>query len=312
MTVAAGIRIGWADLPVHVRATVEDLLGAPVVSAVSQPGGFSPGTADRVITAAGARAFVKAVGRTQNPHSVEMHRREARITVALPAATPAPRLLGVFDDGDWVAMVFADVEGRHPRTPWEPAELDAVIGTLHRLADMSTPPPLNGLPAVADSLADDLAGWQRLSEDPSPDLPTPPPTAFRAAAERAAAALHGDTLVHLDVRADNLLIRPDGSVVIVDWPWACTGPAWLDTLLLSINVRLYGGDVEADRLLADLARRTGADPADFVDVLAAMAGFFLDAARRPAPPGLPTLRAFQRAQGQALLPWLNERLAGGT
>jgi aminoglycoside phosphotransferase (APT) family kinase protein len=312
MTVAAGVRIGWADLPAHVRDAVEDLLGAPVVAAVSQPGGFSPGTADRVVTVSGARAFVKAVGRVQNPNSVDMHRREARITAALPAAAPVPRLLGVFDDGDWVAIVLDDVEGRHPRTPWERTELDAVVGTLSRLADTLTPAPLSDVPAAADSLAHDLAGWQRLTREPSPDLD--PWTAanlpvLRAAAERAATALRGDTLVHLDVRADNLLIRPDGSVVIVDWPWACTGPAWLDTALLSINVRLYGGGADADRLLADLADRTGAEPGDFVDVLAGIAGFFLDAARLPAPPGLPTVRAFQLAQARALLPWLGERLA---
>jgi hypothetical protein len=33
------------------------------------------------------------------------------------------------------------------------------------------------------------------------------------------------------------------------------------------------------------------------------AGFFLDIARQPPPPGLPTLRAFQRFQADALLPW---------
>ena len=86
----------------------------------------------------------------------------------------------------------------------------------------------------------------------------------------------GDTLVHGDLRADNLLLRRDGSVAIVDWPWASIGPAWLDTVLLSINVRLFGGD--AERVLAELAARTGADPRDFTDVLVGAAGYFLDAA----------------------------------
>jgi hypothetical protein len=39
-------------------------------------------------------------------------------------------------------------------------------------------------------------------------------------------------------------------------------------------------------------------------VLAAAAGYFVDRCRTPPPPGLPTVRAFQRAQGNALLTWL--------
>jgi hypothetical protein len=41
-----------------------------------------------------------------------------------------------------------------------------------------------------------------------------------------------------------------------------------------------------------------------------MAGSFLDGARRPAPAGIPRLRAFQRAQGDATLAWLRRRLEG--
>src|SRR5690348_189205 len=72
MIPATGVRIGWADLPRHVREAVEDILGAPVMAAHSQAGGFSPGTADRVETAIGGRAFVKAVGIELNAKSVAM------------------------------------------------------------------------------------------------------------------------------------------------------------------------------------------------------------------------------------------------
>ena len=50
-------------------------------------------------------------------------------------------------------------------------------------------------------------------------------------------------------------------------------------------------------------------PAARVDaVLAALAGFFVYAAAQPPPPGLPTLRDFQRAQGVEALAWLRRRL----
>jgi aminoglycoside phosphotransferase (APT) family kinase protein len=313
MITATGVRISWLELPAHLRAALEAVLGGPVVSAVSQPGGFSPGTADRVVTADGRRAFVKAVGAAQNEHAPALHRQEAAIAAALPADAPVPALLGALDDGDWVALVLEDVDGRHPRTPWEPAELTAVLSALTSLAATLTPSPLRDVPTAVDRLGHDFAGWRRIAADPPADV-DPWAAAhlaeLRAAGDRGIAAMVGDTLVHGDLRADNLLLRRDGSVAIVDWPWASIGPAWLDTVLFSINVRLFGGD--AERVLTDLAARTGADPQDFTDVLVGAAGYFLDAARRPAPPGLPTLRAFQRAQGEALLPWLRERRATGS
>ncbi|WP_420813584.1 hypothetical protein [Planosporangium thailandense] len=92
---------------------------------------------------------------------------------------------------------------------------------------------------------------------------------------------------------------------MVDWPWACRGPAWLDTLLLLINVRLFG-DHDATSLLRRCAAAADTDLGDLHAVLAGLAGFFADAARRPAPAGLPTLRAFQQAQADAAVSWLRE------
>jgi hypothetical protein len=93
-------------------------------------------------------------------------------------------------------------------------------------------------------------------------------------------------------------------VTILDWPWACRGPAWLDTLLL-INARLYGGH-DTHALLTRHAAVTGADPQDLIAVLSGIAGFFADAARQPPPKGLPTVRAFQRTQAETVLSWLRE------
>jgi aminoglycoside phosphotransferase (APT) family kinase protein len=305
---ATGSRIGWADLPAHVRSAVEHIIGDRVTAAVSQAGGFSPGTAARVRTAGGRRAFVKAVSPAQNDRTPDMHRREARVTAALPPAAPAPRLLGSYDDGEWIALVLSDVEGRHPITPWDRAELDTVLHTLGTMADLLTPSPVPWLPTAETSLGPDLDGWNRVAAHPPPDLD--PWTAgrlddLRAAAARGLAALTGNTMVHLDARADNLLIGPDGAVTVVDWPHASLGPRWLDRLLLLVNVRLYGGH-DCSALLLQCADAYDADPGDLRSVLAGLAGYFVDVARLPPPPGLPTVREFQRAQGDALVSWLAE------
>jgi hypothetical protein len=69
--------------------------------------------------------------------------------------------------------------------------------------------------------------------------------------------------------------------------------------MLLVNVRCYGGQLSTD---------IDADPDDITAVLAGVAGYFVDAARQAPPPGLPTVRAFQAAQGQVVLDWLRQRL----
>jgi len=298
----SGVRIGWSDLPDEVRGAVESMLGGRVAVAVSQTGGFSPGTADRVVTDAGRRAFVKAVSPDLNEQSAELHRREARITAALPPEVPAARLIGSYDDGHWIALVLEDIDGRNPR--WVPEDLSAVLAALAAVSRIRLPATLDDLPSTGELLAYELGGWHRIAADPPEGL-----DAWAArhlgqlcdAASRCPTLLGGHNLVHTDVRADNLLIRPDGSVVLVDWPWASAGPAWFDTLCLAINVATVGGP--------DAATLLEAPPLAQTEALAGMAGFFIDAARQPAPPGLPTLRAFQAAQGTVALELLRERLA---
>jgi hypothetical protein len=311
MVTAAGVRIGWTDVPAYVRAEVARIVGSPIVATESQVGGFSPGAAERLVCADGRRAFVKAAGMSLNEFTPGMYRRELVITAALPPAAPATTLLGSFDDGDWVALVLADVEGRHPVTPWEPGEIAAVLDTLQRLADELTPVPA-GLVVrrTEEELGGDFAGFDNLAAEPWDELPPPARDHFdelRSLAARAGEACHGESLVHLDVRADNMLVRPDGSVVLVDWPWACRGAAWIDSVSLLLNVALYGGhDVEALMTASPVLR--AADPAEVTAFLAGLAAYFLDVARQPSPPGLPTLRAFQLAQGEVLLDWLARRL----
>ncbi|MEV6487453.1 aminoglycoside phosphotransferase family protein [Actinoplanes sp. NPDC051633] len=301
MIPAVGVRIGWLDLPSHVQEAVAEILGSPVLEAESQSGGFSPGTADRVVTASGDRAFVKAVSPDQNPVSAGMAREEAVVAAALPRDAPAPTLLGTVDDGHWIALVFEDVDGRHPRTPWVEAELDAAVRGLTKLAHRLTPSPLPGLTTASQRLARDFDGWSRIAADPPADLEPwliPHLDELVTRSTRALDSLSGDTLVHCDVRADNMLYTPAGEMVFVDWPWGCNGPAWLDISLLAMNVLVHGGDV--DDLL----------PAEGVDVVIAFTGYLLDRSRDAPPPGLPTVRAFQRWQGDALLPWMRSRLTG--
>lgn len=126
---SAGTGWVWTELPPDLRSAVEAAAGAPVRSATSQPGGFSPGFASVLRLSDGRSVFVKAVNRARNPDSPGMHRREAQVLAALPASVPAPRLLWSHDDGDWVALMTEAVAGASPAQPWRPDQLATYLAT---------------------------------------------------------------------------------------------------------------------------------------------------------------------------------------
>ncbi|MEW9872068.1 phosphotransferase family protein [Arthrobacter sp. HS15c] len=304
-------RISWTDLPGHVREGIEQILGSPVIEARGQQGGFSPGTADRVRTATGRTAFVKAVGRQLNEHSPEIHRKEAAIAAALPKSVPAPSLIGTFDDGEWVALVLRDVEGRHPHVPWHDIEIQLVLDALLKIARTPLPTGLKRLPSLEAELADPFRGWTRIRRDTPKDCD---PWVLRnldtleRLAERGLRDVAGGSLAHTDVRADNILITAANGAVLVDWPWAAIGAPWVDALTVLVNVRVFDASFEADAILASHGVFTGASADHVNGFLSGIAAYLIDAARQPPPSGLPTLRAFQQRQGETVIHWLRERL----
>jgi hypothetical protein len=305
---ASGVRLPWSAIPAELRADVEAILGEPVAEAVTQPGGFSPGVAARLRGTGGARVFVKAVNALTNPDSPGMHRTEARIAAALPVHAPVPRLLASFDRDGWVVLVFEDVAGTMPATPWRPDELDRVLAAVAELATDLTPAPIEA-PTFAARHRDEFAGWRTLATTPTDGLD---PwvgrhlDALAALEERWEPASAGTSLLHSDLRADNLLLTPD-RVVVVDWPHACIGAAWVDLLCMLPSIAMQGGPPPA-AIFDRHPVTAGADPDRVTAVLAAVAGYFVEHGSRPAPPGLPTVRAFQTAQGRHAVEWLRTRL----
>lgn len=291
-----GVRLTWGDLPERVTGWVAHELGGPVVRARSQPGGFSPGTADRVTTARGRRAFVKAVSPAQNPDTPALHRREATVLDSLAGVDGVPRLLASYDDGRWVALLIEDVEGQHP-LPWTHAGLTGALVTLGEVAARPAP---TSWPALHEELDAEMRCWDTLLQAPPPDLDPWLLSHGPELRELAVATLPrmaGDRVTHTDVRADNLLVEADGTVRLVDWPWATRGAPWCDAAMLLLNVR-WAGSLDVREHLGAV-HALGATPEDVLGVLAGLTGFFTWSCTRPASPGLPTLRAFQREQAQA-------------
>ena len=113
--------------------------------------------------------------------------------------------------------------------------------------------------------------------------------------------------MHLDVRSDNILIEPTGRIVFVDWTHACIGASWLD-LVLMIPVVGRSREVAMPSDLLDGPRGRCRPATRSTPSSLRLPASSWSEGRMPDPPGLPTVRAFQRAQGEVTLRWLRTRL----
>jgi hypothetical protein len=200
-----------------------------------------------------------------------------------------PEFLG-FEDGEKPLLILEDLlpDARWP-PPWHPGDVEAVLATLREVAAARVE---GELPRLAE---DTWVGWPEIARDPAPLLSTG--VASAKWLERALPALleaeertpfDGDSLVHGDVRSDNLCFR-DGRAILLDWNHARLGNPAFDVAFW----------------LPSLVLEHGPAPDEFgVDEFAAaVAGFFAARAGLPPPEGAPRVRGFQRAQLEIALPW---------
>lgn len=326
---SGGARLRWSDLPSGLREELEATAGARVVGESSRATGFSPGMASVLTFDDAQQLFVKAVRTADEPATADLHRTEGRIAARLPQEISAPRFAWGHGDGDWIVLAFDAVAGSTPRTPWDPDELDRVLATLTDLASVPGARELR-LPPTGPDFAEQATGWRALRGDRDPRLSAVSPWAAAhvhdlVEAERGAlVACEGESFVHGDLRADNVLLTPT-TVQLVDWPYASRGAQWLDLAMFLPSVVMQGVTdvVDPVTVRTDPGHRArggawaaatfeahplGRDvhPADLRAVVAGLAGYFLNAARRPEPPTIADLRRFQRAQGVAAVAWLEQ------
>lgn len=300
---AVGVRLTYDAIPAAVRAWVDAELGSPVVAAAEQVGGMSPGCATRLTCADGTRAFLKAVGSGLNPDTPGLFRREVAVLSHLGEHALWARLLASYDDGEWVALLIEDVEGRHPCFS-RPAELDAVLRGVDRLSevlqerDLPASVPLVELSQRFRLWADTLSS---LSQAP-PEAPVPPWVHGQAPGWAARllrlAEQPASHVAHWDIRVDNLLLRPGGQVVFLDWGMAARGPAWADPLLARLE------RVEDPWFDASIPHSPALSEAGDEVVTAFLAGFGTHLAVRSVVAvdvNLPTLNDFRLRESRRIL-----------
>jgi aminoglycoside phosphotransferase (APT) family kinase protein len=236
-----------------------------------------------------------------------MHRKEAEVVAAMPDSAPVPRLHWMYDDDVWVVLGFEDIDGRHPTLPWQEDDLDLVVRSLREMSALLTPSPIES-PTASSRFAQDIRGWERaLLRNEAMLEPWVLRNLERLAELEASApaAAEGETLLHFDTRADNLLIA-ESRVYVVDWPSACIGAAWADWVAMIPSVVMQGGP--SPQAVLDRFQIKDASSAEIDAVLCSLAGYFVVRSLDAPPPGLPTVRAFQAAQGKVAVAWLRERL----
>ena len=290
-----------------MRALVEERCGSPVVDAASQGGGFTPGFASVLTCADGSTHFVKAASAKAQRLFAASYREEARKLAGLPDSVPAARLLWSVDD-DWVVLGMEYVAGRAPHRPWRIGELERVLTAVTAMAHALTPAPEDlELDTFAEEYAGFVAAWDHVRTT-RPDLPLLDEAHVEEAsalAEGFAEVTAGTTLVHTDLRDDNLILGADDRVWMCDWNWPVVGAAWLDTLFLLLQPRGDGVDVE--RILAEHELTRDVPPEDVDRVLALLAGYFLRQRDEPAPATSPYLRQHQSWCAEVTWAWLAER-----
>ncbi len=295
-------------MPAHVRDAIDEIAGAPVTDANNLDGGFSPGPAARCSLSDGRVVFVKAAGLDLNPVSPQMHRREGQILAGLRADVPAPELIGMFDDGDWVALVIEWINGAMPIAPLGRDDVNRLLGLVEKLASIEGGGELN---SCSDAHPNLFGHWRLLMEQPLDGLGAWSLRHLEALAGLEVGvsdAIRGNCLVHLDLRSDNVILANAGRRhdVIVDWPGASVGAPWIDLVGLLPALELDGGPTP-EEVFEHHPVGKGGDPDSVTAFVASIAGYFTRMSLLEPPPGLPTVRRFQADQGRIARRWIASR-----
>jgi hypothetical protein len=261
-------------------------------------GGYTPARRWVVTLDDGRSAFVKVATDDLTASWI----RDEHVAYSMLRGRPfLPDYVGFHDDGRFPVLALEDLSDETWPPPWDRTRVDAVLACLAEVAATPAPP---GVPRAADDATDLAGGWEEVARDPAPFLALglcgsgwldAHLDALRAAA--AGAPLDGPSLLHLDVRSDNLCLRRDGTAVLVDWNLTALGNPELDPTFWLPSLQAEGGPSPEEVL-------PGADPR----LVAAVAAFFCARAGRPPIATAPRVRSVQLVQARTALPWAARRL----
>jgi hypothetical protein len=207
-----------------------------------------------------------------------------------------PRLLGFDDDGERPTLALENLSDAEWPPPWTDERVAGVVDALASIREL-TPPD-----GLSRQSADDGANWRKVAADPRPFLALGLCSAAwldgalpQLIDASARAPLAGNSLVHLDIRSDNLCFR-GGRAIVIDWNHA----------------RLANPDLDIAFWLPSLQAEGGPSPEtilpDAPELAAWVAGFFCSHAGGDPLPEAPHVRPLQLEQSRTALPWVAREL----
>ena len=198
------------------------------------------------------------------------------------------------DDAYSPLLLLEDLSQGHWPPPWSAKHVRQILDALSLVH--ATEPP-SALQAFDREKWLDAASWRAVGRDPLPFLSLGLCTerwlsgalpVLMEAEENA--PCDGNSLLHLDVRSDNLCFLGTRTV-LVDWNWAATGNALLDVAFW----------------LPSLSAEGGPPPEEIVpgqpELASLVCGYFVSQAGLPAISEAPGVRELQLAQLRSALPW---------
>lgn len=273
----------------ELRQRLEGVVGRPLLAVRAVEGGYTPALRLVLSLAGGASVFIKIATDADTATAL---RREHHVYASLSGPF-LPAFLGWDDDGEQPLLVLEDLSAGFWPPPWNEARLRGVVAALEELwqRELEEVPCLETFGALA-------RGWERIAADPEPflSLGVADESWLQAAlpallAIDGEAVLRGESLLHMDVRSDNLCFV-DERTVLVDWNWVCAGNPAVDLGAWLPSLELQGGPAP-EALLPDAG-----------DVAALLSGFWATQAPLPPLAHAPHLREMQRkVLAESALPW---------
>lgn len=244
------------------------------------------------VLANGESVFVKQASDAQ---TAAWLRRERTIYETVRADF-LPRLMGWSENG-LPLLVLEDVSGGRTAPPWNDDAIKSVRTVLDKLAATLMPaefPALENYPRRLkrwNEIACERDAFLRLGLVRADWLEHSLPVLIAAEDD---AVLTGSSLVHSDIRSDNICFLADRTVV-VDWSWACRGNSKFDLVSWLPSLHAEGGPAPWDMLLEEPG------------LIAMQAGYLAHRVMHPGEQD-PAICRLQLDQLRSALPWASKAL----
>lgn len=278
------------------QGRVARICRATPVAWVRRTGGYSPAERWVATLPDGSTVFAKVA---TTPLVARWLRQEARIYSEVQAQC-MPAIAAFEDDPERPMLIMEDLTYAHWPPPWSWRNVEAVRASL---AAVSSIPAPDFLPSATEAIFQTGQQWQAVARDPRPflSLGLCDTTWLDAAlptllAAEASAVMEGNSLLHMDVRSDNLCFADEDEPVLLDWSHAARGPAKLDVAFWLPSLQFEGGPAP-ETILPD-------EPG----YAALISGFFAARAGQDVIPDAPFVRRVQLEQLSMALPWAIRQL----